>query len=111
MSTEFYAELKNSKTKRTPPSPPRDPFGTNLRKFFVLPDFQKIMKGFVKGDESPEDADEQLLTMETERFSVPEVLFNPSDVGIEQAGIAEATWQSLRALDTVRFMYVHVCLM
>jgi hypothetical protein len=43
----------------------------------------------------------QLLTMETERFSVPEVLFHPSDVGIEQAGIAEATWQGLQCLDTV----------
>ena len=43
----------------------------------------------------------QLLNMETERFAVPEVLFCPSMVGLEQAGIAEATWQSLRGFSEV----------
>eukprot|EP01035_Chromulina_nebulosa_P038115 gene38115-51475_t len=36
--------------------------------------------------------------METERFAVPELLFQPSDIGINQAGIVEATWQSLQKL-------------
>jgi hypothetical protein len=36
--------------------------------------------------------------METERFAVPEVLFNPIDIGLDEAGVAEATWQSLRSL-------------
>lgn len=41
--------------------------------------------------------------METERFAVPEVLFNPIDIGLDEAGVAEATWQSLRSLrNTVR---------
>ena len=39
--------------------------------------------------------------METERFSCPEVLFNPSDVGIDQAGIAEATAMSILSLNQV----------
>ena len=43
----------------------------------------------------------KVLTMETERFCVPELLFNPSDIGIKQAGIAEATWQSLQSLPKV----------
>lgn len=40
--------------------------------------------------------------METERFCVPELLFNPSDIGIDQAGVAETTWQSLQELNSVR---------
>ena len=38
--------------------------------------------------------------METERFCVPELLFRPSDIGIDQAGVAEAAWQSLQSLDS-----------
>lgn len=43
----------------------------------------------------------QLLVMETERFSVPELLFYPDDVGLLQAGLAETTWQSLQSVDEV----------
>ena len=28
-----------------------------------------------------------------ERFCIPEVLFNPSDIAINEAGIPEMTWQ------------------
>jgi actin-related protein 6 len=45
--------------------------------------------------------------METERFCVPELLFNPGDIGIDQAGVAEVTWQALQALDQVR-VYLRV---
>ena len=41
---------------------------------FVLPDFQKIMKGYIKSPDSLTLENEQILTLETERFSVPEVL-------------------------------------
>ena len=43
----------------------------------------------------------KVLTMDTERFAVPELLFQPSDIGINQAGIVEATWQSLQKLPMV----------
>lgn len=39
--------------------------------------------------------------METERFCVPELLFNPGDIGIDQAGVAETASQSLQALNQV----------
>ncbi len=45
-----------------------------------------------------DDLAAQVLAMETERFSVPELLFHPSDIGIDQAGIAEAAWQGLQAM-------------
>jgi len=37
--------------------------------------------------------------METERFSVPELLFNPIDIGLQQAGLPETIQQSLDCLD------------
>ena len=32
---------------------------------------------------------EQTVRVSNERFSVPEVLFNPSDIGINEAGLPE----------------------
>ena len=34
--------------------------------------------------------------MANDRFTVPEILFNPSDIGINQAGISEAIAQSVQ---------------
>jgi hypothetical protein len=74
VSTDFHTALLGSKRKAgSGKPPPSDPFGSSLRRFFVLPDYQKVMRGFVKGEDAPADADEQLLAMEAERFSVPEV--------------------------------------
>ena len=42
--------------------------------------------------------DDQVLAMETERFTVPELLFTPSDVDMNQAGVAEACWDGVRRL-------------
>lgn len=56
----------------------------------------------------------KVLAMEIERFCVPELLFNPSDIGILQAGVAEATWQSLQNLSLVNRFYCYydrICLL
>ena len=34
--------------------------------------------------------------MANDRFSVPEVLFNPTDIGINQAGVSESIAQSIQ---------------
>lgn len=73
-----------------------------LRQAFVLPDFQTVMQGFVKPQDEEAKPNEQLLMMESERITVPEVLFSPADVGLQQAGLPEVCWQSLQALDEVR---------
>lgn len=39
--------------------------------------------------------------MENERFSVPELLFRPSDIGFNQGGIAECAAQSLQSLHPI----------
>jgi actin-related protein 6 len=41
----------------------------------------------------------QVLGMEVERFSVPEVLFRPSDIGLRQAGLPEAILQAVQGCD------------
>jgi actin-related protein 6 len=60
---------------------------------YVLPDFTSLRRGEMKSMEQsvgrPTDEGEQIIRMNNERFAVPELLFNPSDIGIEQAGIAE----------------------
>ncbi|KAF9924112.1 Actin- protein 6 [Linnemannia zychae] len=50
-------------------------------------------------DMSESNEDEQVLTMNNERFTVPEILFNPSDIGMEQAGIPEAIVDAVSACD------------
>ncbi|KAG0328575.1 Actin- protein 6 [Dissophora globulifera] len=45
------------------------------------------------------DDDEQVLTMNNERFTVPEILFNPADIGMDQAGIPEAIVDAISSCD------------
>lgn len=60
------------------------------------------MRGYVKPENEPvRQNDEQVLSMESERYCVPEVLFRPTDIGLNMAGVAEATWQSLSQLSQV----------
>ena len=43
--------------------------------------------------------DEQCLVLENERLATAELLFNPGDVGLRQAGVSEAVMQSVSACD------------
>ncbi len=38
---------------------------------------------------------EQILRLTNERFAVPEMLFHPSDIGIQEMGIPEALVNSI----------------
>lgn len=86
------------------------------RKHWVLPDFVRTFEGRCREDEvedveeeEEEDAsadqqqptrptdDEQALEMGVEMITVPEVLFNPSDIGLNQAGLAETIVQAVEA--------------
>ncbi|KAF2075670.1 hypothetical protein CYY_003043 [Polysphondylium violaceum] len=49
----------------------------------------------VKQNSDQQEEENQLLTLVNERFTVPELLFNPSDIGINQGGLAEAIVQSV----------------
>ena len=83
---------------------------------YVLPDFSSNKRGRIRDpDEMPVD-NEQVLYMENERFSVPEVLFQPAYLGklvkavysvplvsylspgLQQAGLASTITQSIALL-------------
>lgn len=52
---------------------------------YILPDFSSNRKGRVRQpDEMLEDSN-QILYMNNERFTVPEILFRPDDIGTCQA--------------------------
>ena len=65
---------------------------------YVLPDFTSLRRGFMKGREEsvgrPTSEGEQIIRMNNERFAVPELLFNPSDIGIEQESVVDLSLSS-----------------
>uniref|UniRef100_A0A1I8NQ06 Actin-related protein 6 n=1 Tax=Stomoxys calcitrans TaxID=35570 RepID=A0A1I8NQ06_STOCA len=67
---------------------------------YMLPDFTTVKRGYIRKSPSKnpisEDSDQQSLRLCNERFTVPELLFNPSDVGIQQVGIPEAVIDALK---------------
>lgn len=75
---------------------------------YVLPDYHTRTHGFMRphdptltakmrkmGAMAAGGAVEDFMTLGNERFVVPELLFNPSDVGMRQAGLPETVLQSL----------------
>jgi len=60
---------------------------------YVLPDFTALRRGFARPNAEssgrPQTDGEQIVRMNNERFQVPELLFHPSDIGIQQMGIPE----------------------
>jgi actin-related protein 6 len=69
----------------------RGPENTIIQEY-VLPDYTTVKQGYIRepGSASTANLEEQILRLANERFSVPEVLFHPSDIGINQMGLPEA---------------------
>ena len=79
---------------------------------YVLPDYNAHKTGFMRPHDPSLTAKmrkmgamagaggtfEDFMTLGNERFSVPEVLFNPGDIGMRQAGLPEVVLQSLSGL-------------
>lgn len=67
------------------------------RKHWVLPDYASSFHGREATDQEAADDDLQTLEMGVEMVAVPELLFHPSDIGFDQAGVAETIMQAVRA--------------
>ena len=72
---------------------------------YVLPDFTTRRRGFVrehvaKSSGQQQQTDEQCLKLGNERFAIPEILFHPSDISIQQMGIPEAIAHSISLTPT-----------
>ena len=67
-----------------------------------MPDFTAILKGFCKPREemvlSGKYESGEKIILANARFAVPEILFNPSDIGIQEMGIPEAIVYSIQNL-------------
>lgn len=76
---------------------------------YVLPDYEQSVHGYARphdpaksrmrrGLQPLQGPREDLLPLGNERFAVPELLFNPTDIGIQEVGLPEAVMQALSGL-------------
>uniref|UniRef100_T1INQ6 Actin-related protein 6 n=1 Tax=Strigamia maritima TaxID=126957 RepID=T1INQ6_STRMM len=86
VSNDFYSDMKQCKLKNN-----------TIQRDYVLPDYTVIKRGYIKSPDKKLEGNEQIIRMNNERFSIPELLFHPSDVGIQQMGIAEAIVHAIKA--------------
>ncbi|XP_061577519.1 actin-related protein 6 [Cololabis saira] len=94
VSQQFYKDMEIAQLKGE---------DNTLMRDYVLPDFSSIKKGFCKPREEmifsgKYKTGEQILRLANERFAVPEMLFHPSDIGIQEMGIPEAIVDSVQSL-------------
>ncbi|KAK7959952.1 Actin-related protein 6 [Apiospora aurea] len=111
VSLDFPADLEKAWKGTRGEKRPDYVTGGGIAKEYVLPDFHTRAKGIVR-DFDPEqagrarklaklgEATEDVLTLRNERFSVPELLFHPADIGLHQSGLANLVWESLLAVPT-----------
>ncbi|CAF4949785.1 unnamed protein product, partial [Rotaria sp. Silwood1] len=102
VSLDFQEDMKKA----------RLPLSENTNSIdYVLPDYNEIKQGYVQSpssltyngntaDSSKKNAtkQQQVVRMNVERFTIPEILFRPSIIGIDQAGIAESIYNSVEEL-------------
>lgn len=68
----------------------------------------KAMRDAERKRRAQESLERQALAMSVERFAIPEVLFRPSDIGLDCGGVAEAIVESISACpSTVRAAMYH----
>ncbi|KAJ3383422.1 Actin- protein 6, partial [Lobulomyces angularis] len=81
VSTDFKNDMEKS---RYPESSP-------ILLEYVLPDFSTKRCGYIKDKTKivQEGIDEQILLMNNERFTTPEIFFHPQYIGSEQPGLPE----------------------
>ncbi|XP_071791949.1 actin-related protein 6-like [Asterias amurensis] len=81
VSQNFYGDMKTAKLRGGDNSIVRD---------YILPDFSHTKRGYLKDSNTKVKTHEQTVRMNNERFAVPEILFHPSDISIQEQGLSEA---------------------
>jgi len=86
VSQDFSADLERIKFKK----------GGEVK--YVLPDYTNNKEGYVLQEGKTVQENQQALVLGNERFAIPELLFTPSDIRLEQGGLAEAVLKSVSAM-------------
>ncbi|KAL5484066.1 hypothetical protein EMCRGX_G020504 [Ephydatia muelleri] len=101
VTQDFYGDMEVAKRKGE---------SNTIVQEYVLPDYSARRRGFVRPPcataKANAAADEQCLRLSNERFSIPEILFHPSDIGLSQMGIPEAVVHSVSL--TPKEMHPHL---
>lgn len=86
VSTDFLKELDEFQSD-----------SSSIVRHYVLPDYTHLKRGYVlkEGETCPTDC--QKVRMSNERIQIPEMLFYPSDVGINQIGLSHAIYHSIES--------------
>jgi actin-related protein 6 len=114
MARDLEQTWKGSKGRSKPAlndEAPEDVIATPpLRVDYVLPDGLHLLRGFSRPHDPSAAAarkrkanamtadSEVAMVLGNERFTIPEVIFNPSDLGSKQPGLADMTMQALSVL-------------
>ncbi|CAE6485797.1 unnamed protein product [Rhizoctonia solani] len=87
VSSNFSRDLEICRTKRN-----------SIVQSYVLPDFgsEPPTPGFIA--KSPPQEGDTVLPMNNERFSVPEILFTPSHIGLSQVGLPGTIVHAINSL-------------
>ncbi|KFD55789.1 hypothetical protein M514_03228 [Trichuris suis] len=87
VSENFAADMRESQKPKAKNS---------IMRQYLLPDYISRYRGQVCGkDDPPLSSTDQYVTLNNERFSVPELLFHPSMVGMNEMGLAEIVAHSI----------------
>ncbi|KAJ7466005.1 actin-related protein Arp6 [Mycena latifolia] len=103
VSQDFRADLETCRS---------NPKSNPIVQEYVLPDLTKSKAGRIRRpDDIPLDTD-QVLSMANERFTVPEIIFRPDDIGLERTGLAGTIAASIALLpeDLQGMFYANIAL-
>ncbi|KAI0770071.1 actin-like protein Arp6 [Fomes fomentarius] len=90
VSEDFAQDLETCRAR-----PSRNP----IVQEYIFPDYSANKPGRIRNPGESLDASCQTLTMNNERFTVPEILFRPTDIGwLEQAGLSATVAASIALL-------------
>ncbi|KAL9037153.1 MAG: hypothetical protein Q9214_005826 [Letrouitia sp. 1 TL-2023] len=112
VSSDFRRDLESTWKGASESRKQRDGNAEDIVVDYVLPDYNAATKGFMRPHDpslaarvrkmgamaNPGGVVEDFMTLGNERFSVPELLFNPGDIGMQEAGLSETVFQSLSGL-------------
>ncbi|TFY68995.1 hypothetical protein EVJ58_g663 [Rhodofomes roseus] len=101
VSTDFTQDMETSHL---------NPRSNSIVQEYILPDFSLNRPGRIRRRDEPLEGQAQVMYMNNERFTVPEIMFRPDDIGLEQSGIASTVAQSVALLpeDLQGMFWAHI---